>query len=275
MNVVAPNVASPDLVAVKTKQQATWSSGDYSAVGTTLQIVGETLAETMDLRPDSRVLDVAAGNGNATLAAARRYCNVVSTDYVSTWLKAGMARAEAERLTIAFREADAENLPFEAGSFDAVMSTFGVMFTANQEAAATELARVCRRGGRIGLANWTPGSFVADIFRTIGKHVPPPAGVHSPLEWGTRERLEELFGGTASKIDIETRHFTFRLRSPEFWVEHWRAVYGPMTKAFEAVGEEGAAALEADLIELAQSASRDANAMIVPAEYAEVIIHRD
>ncbi|MEX0337741.1 MAG: class I SAM-dependent methyltransferase [Arenibacterium sp.] len=275
MNVVAPNVASPDLVAVKTKQQATWSSGDYSTVGTTLQIVGENLAEAMDLRPDSRVLDVAAGNGNATLAAARRYCNVVSTDYVSTWLKAGMARAEAERLTIAFREADAENLPFEAGSFDAVMSTFGVMFTANQEAAASELMRVCRRGGRIGLANWTPDSFVADVFRTIGKHVPPPAGVHSPLEWGTPERLEELFGGNVSKIDIQKRHFTFRLRSPEFWVEHWRAVYGPMTKAFETVGDEGASALEADLVALAQNASRDETAMIVPAEYAEVVIHRD
>lgn len=275
MNVVAPNVASPDLAAVKTKQQATWSSGDYSAVGTTLQIVGETLAEAMDLRPDARVLDVAAGNGNATLAAARRFCNVVSTDYVGSWLKAGMARAEAERLTVAFREADAESLPFEAGSFDAVMSTFGVMFTANQEAAADEMARVCRRGGRIGLANWTPDSFVAGIFRTIGKHVPPPVGVHSPLEWGTRERLEELFGNTASKIEIEKRHFTFRLRSPEFWVEHWRAVYGPMTKAFEAVGDAGATALEADLIALARNASTDETAMIVPAEYAEVIIHRD
>ncbi len=274
MNVVAPPAESPDLVAVKNKQHATWSSGDYSTVGTTLQIVGENLSEAMDLRPDSRVLDVAAGNGNATLAAARRYCNVVSTDYVTRWLKSGMARAEAERLTVAFREADAEDLPFEAGSFDAVMSTFGVMFTANQEAAAAELLRVCRSGGRIGLANWTPTSFVADVFRTIGKHVTPPSGVRSPLEWGTKDRLEALFGEGASRIDINKRHFTFRLRSPEFWVEHWRAVYGPMTKAFEAVGPDGAAALEADLVALGHAASRDSSAMLVPAEYAEVVIHR-
>lgn len=272
MNIAAP--AAADLAAVKSKQHATWSSGDYSAVGTTLQIVGETLAEALDLRPDSRVLDVAAGNGNATLAAARRFCNVVSTDYVTNWLRAGMARAEAERLTVAFREADAENLPFEAGSFDAVMSTFGVMFTANQEAAAAELLRVCRSGGRIGLANWTPTSFIADVFRTIGRHVPPPAGVRSPLEWGTRDRLHELFGANAAKIEVTPRHFTFRMRSPAYWIEHWRAVYGPMTKAFEAVGDDGAAALEADLMALGKSASRDATAMIVPAEYAEVVITR-
>ncbi len=274
MNVIAPPAAAPDLTAIKTKQHATWSSGDYSSVGTTLQIVGENLAEAMDLRPDSRVLDVAAGNGNATLAAARRYCNVVSTDYVTSWLKAGMARAEAERLTVAFREADAEDLPFEAGSFDAVMSTFGVMFTANQEDAAAELMRVVRKGGRIGLANWTATSFIADVFRTIGKHVPPPAGVRSPLEWGSEERLKELFGDSAEHIDFTHRTFTFRFRSPEFWVEHWRAVYGPMTKAFEAVGPDGAAALEVDLVALARAASSDEIAMIVPAEYGEIVIRR-
>lgn len=272
MNIAVP--AAVDLAAVKNKQHATWSAGDYSAVGTTLQIVGETLAEALDLRPDARVLDVAAGNGNATLAAARRYCNVVSTDYVTNWLRAGMARAEAERLTVAFREADAEDLPFEAGSFDAVMSTFGVMFTANQDAAAKELLRVCRSGGRIGLANWTPTSFIADVFRTIGRHVPPPQGVRSPLEWGTRDRLKELFGTEAASIEITQRHFTFRMRSPAFWVEHWRTVYGPMTKAFAAVGEDGAAALEADLIAVAKAASRDDSAMIIPAEYAEVVITR-
>jgi ubiquinone/menaquinone biosynthesis C-methylase UbiE len=274
MNVVSPSAAAPDLVAVKNKQHAMWSAGDYAAVGTTLQIVGENLAEAMDLRPDMRVLDVAAGNGNATLAAARRYCNVVSTDYVTTWLKAGMARAEAERLTVAFREADAEDLPFEAGSFDAVMSTFGVMFSANQEAAAGELLRVCRGGGRIGMANWTPTGFIGDVFRTIGVHVPPPAGVRSPLQWGTNERLEELFSKGASRIEINKRTFTFRQRSPEFWVEHWRAVYGPMTKAFEAVGPNGREALEEDLIALGRAASTDNSALIVPAEYAEIVIHR-
>ena len=270
---IATNPA-PDLAAVKTKQHATWSAGDYASVGTTLQIVGETLAESMDLRPDMRVLDVAAGNGNATLAAARRYCNVVSTDYVSSLLRAGMARAEAERLTVAFREADAEDLPFEAGSFDAVTSTFGVMFTADQDKAAAELLRVCRSGGRIGLANWTPTSFIGDVFRTIGKHVPPPAGVASPLAWGTQARLEELFGAGAARIEVTKRHFMFRLRSPEFWVEHWRNVYGPMAKAFEAVGPDGAGALEAELVALGHAASTQSSAMIIPAEYAEVIVHR-
>lgn len=275
MNVATQTpLAGPDLAAVKTRQHAMWSAGDYPSIGTTLQIVGETLAEAMDLRPDSRVLDVAAGNGNATLAAARRFCNVVSTDYVKAWLKAGMARAEAERLRVAFREADAEDLPFEAGSFDAVMSTFGVMFTANQEAAAAELMRVCRPGGRIGLANWTLGGFVGQVFRTIGEHVPPPAGVRSPLEWGAEARLNELFGARAERIDINLRQFTFRLRSPEFWIEYWRAAYGPMSKAFEAVGAEGAAALEEDLLDLGRAHSRDRRAMIVPGEYAEIVIHK-
>lgn len=273
MNIATPQPTAPDLAAVKLKQHATWSSGDYSAVGTTLQIVGETLAEALDLRPDSRVLDVAAGNGNSTLAAARRYCNVVSTDYVTSLLRAGMARAEAEHLTVAFREADAEDLPFEASSFDVVMSTFGVMFTANQDAAAAQLLRVCRSGGKIGMANWTPESFIGAVFRTIGRHVPPPAGVRSPLEWGTEARLQEMFGTAATKIEINKRHFMFRIRSPQYWVEHWRQVYGPVHKAFAAVGD-AAPDLEADLIAVAQEYSTDDHAMIVPAEYAEVIIHR-
>ncbi len=273
MNTAASIATAPDLAAVKSKQHATWSSGDYAAVGTTLQIVGETLAEAMDLRPDTRVLDVAAGNGNATLAAARRHCNVVSTDYVSELLRAGAARAEAEKLTVDFREADAENLPFEAASFDHVTSTFGVMFTANQQAAVDEMLRVCRSGGTIGLANWTPESFIGEVFRTIGRHVPPVSGVRSPLEWGTEERLQELFGAQAKQIEITKRHFTFRERSPQHWVEHWREVYGPVHKAFAAVGER-APQLAADLIAVARDYSTDNQAMIIPSEYAEVIIHR-
>jgi len=273
MNIANPKTQAPDLVAIKSKQLATWSSGNYAAVGTTIQIVGENLAEAMDLRPDARVLDVAAGNGNATLAAARRSCEVVSTDYVPSLLRGGAARAEAEQLTVAFREADAEDLPFNSNSFDHVMSTFGVMFTADQEAAAGEMLRVCRSGGTIGLANWTPESFIGEVFRLIGRHVPPPAGVHSPLEWGTESRLQELFGAQATRIEIVKRHFTFRVRSPQYWVEHWREVYGPMHKAFAAVGER-APELAADLIALARDHSTHPQAMIVPAEYAEIIIHR-
>ncbi|WP_158968230.1 class I SAM-dependent methyltransferase [Chachezhania sediminis] len=271
------NVATaplPDLAAVKARQQATWATGDYPAIGTTIQIVGENLAEAMDLRPDARVLDVAAGNGNATLAAARRGCNVVSTDYVTDWLKAGMARAEAEKLTVAFREADAENLPFEDGSFDAVMSTFGVMFTADQDTAAAELLRVCRSGGKIGLANWTPQGFIGQVFKTIGKHVPPPAGLRSPAEWGTEGRLRELFGAQSRKIDVRLRDYTFRLRSPEYWIESWSVAYGPMNKAFQAVGADGHKALAADLIALARVHSSCDRQMIVPAQYAEIVVHK-
>ncbi len=274
MNMAAQQqTPTPDLAALKSKQRATWSSGDYAAVGTTLQIVGENLAEALDLRPDTSVLDVAAGNGNATLAAARRYCNVTSTDYVPSLLRGGAARADAEHLLVAFCEADAEDLPFESSSFDAVMSTFGVMFTANQEAAAGEMLRVCKSGGKIGLANWTPESFIGEVFRTIGSHVPPPAGLRSPLQWGTEARLNELFGAQASKIEVTKRQFTFRMRSPQYWVEHWREVYGPVHKAFEAVGDR-APQLAADLIALGRHHSVDPYAMIVPAEYAEVIIHR-
>src|SRR5712671_2304119 len=166
-------IPTVDLSTIKSRQQAAWGSGDYAIVGTTLQIVGETLCEAVDLRSNQRVLDVAAGNGNATLAAARRFADVVSTDYVAALLEGGRRRAEADRLPVTFQEADAEALPFADSSFDVVLSTFGVMFTPNQEKAAGELLRVCRPGGKIGLANWTPESFIGQLFKTIGQHVPP------------------------------------------------------------------------------------------------------
>lgn len=267
--------AAPDLLAVKERQQMMWSAGDYSMVGVTLQIVGETLAEALDLIPGERVLDVAAGNGNATLAAARRQCNVVSTDYVAAWLADGKARADAEALPVAFEEADAENLPFGAGMFDVVTSTFGVMFTANQEKAAAELARVTRSGGRIGLANWTPQGFIGTVFKTIGRHMPPPAGVRSPAEWGTETRLHELFRDTAQQIRIERRQFVFRYPSAAAWIDSWRQIYGPLAKAFDGLGEpDRQAALRADLIAAAEGASRSSRAMIVPGEYLEVVITR-
>src|SRR3954463_6729554 len=211
---VKPVEAQPDLSAVKQRQQGAWSSGDYAVVGTTLQIVGEELCEALDLRPGSKVLDVAAGNGNATLAAARRWCDVISTDYVPALLERGRERAMAEKLSVEFREADAEALPFPDGSFDAVLSTFGVMFTPDQDKAASELLRVCRPGGKIGLANWTPDGFIGQVFKTLGRHIPPPAGVKSPALWGTKARLVELFGAQAGAIDVETRAFAFRYRSP-------------------------------------------------------------
>lgn len=278
----SPAVSSPtqpflhvDLEAVKARQQGAWSSGDYAVVGTTLQIVGEQLCEALDVRPGQKVLDVAAGNGNVSLAAARRWCEVVSTDYVPALLERARERAAAERLHIEFREADAEALPFPDGSFDVVASSFGVMFTPDQERAAAELSRVCRPGGRIGLANWTPQGFIGQLFKAIGRHVPPPAGVRSPALWGTRERLDELFGATAARIQAEARHFVFRARSARDWLELFRTYYGPMLKAYAALDGRAQAELTRDLLALIERFDRSGDgSMVVPSEYLEVVITR-
>jgi ubiquinone/menaquinone biosynthesis C-methylase UbiE len=264
-----------DLAAVKVRQQAAWSTGNYAVVGTTLQIVGENLCEALDLRSGSHVLDVAAGNGNATLAAARRFCEVTSTDYVPTLLDAGRARANAEGLAVQFQEADAEALPFADASFDVVMSTFGVMFTPNQEQAANELVRVCRPGGKIGLANWTPDSFIGQVFKTIGKYIPPPAGVKSPALWGTQARLDELLRSHATRIEATSREFVFRYRSPSHFVEIFRTYYGPMNKAFAALEGERQAAFLGDLMALIEDRNRSGDrTLVLPSEYLEVVVER-
>jgi SAM-dependent methyltransferase len=263
------------LAAVKARQQGAWSSGDYAVVGTTLQIVGEQLCEALDLRSGQKVLDVAAGNGNASLAAARRWCDVVATDYVPALLERAEERADAERLTIEFRQADAEALPFPDAGFDAVMSTFGVMFTPDQDRAAAELARVCKPGGKIGLANWTPDGFIGQLFKTIGQHVAPPGGIRSPALWGTRGRIAELFGAEATSIDAESRDFVFRYRSPEHWLDVFRTYYGPLLKTFGALDIAGQAALEHDVFELIARFNRAGDgSMVVPSEYLEVVIVR-
>ena len=264
-----------DLKAVKARQQGAWSAGDYGIVGTTLQIVGESLCEALDLRSGSRVLDVAAGNGNASLAAARRFCEVVSTDYVPALLELGRKRAEGDRLSMQFREADAEHLPFGDAEFDAVLSTFGVMFTPNQEQAAREMLRVCRPGGKIGLANWTPDSFIGQLFRVLGKYIPPPAGVKSPSLWGTEARLRELFPSAAATISAQTRQFVFRYRSPAHWLEVFRTYYGPVHKAFLALKPEQQVLLERDIMELMQRHNRSGDATLaLPSDYLEVVITR-
>jgi ubiquinone/menaquinone biosynthesis C-methylase UbiE len=273
--VISTSAPAVDLAAVKNRQQAAWSSGNYAVVGTTLQIVGENLCEALDLRSGARVLDVAAGNGNATLAAARRWCDVTSTDYVPALLEAGRLRAEAEGHDVRFQEADAENLPFPDASFDVVMSTFGVMFTPDQEKAAAELARVCKHGGKIGLANWTPESFIGQLFKTIGKYIPPAPGTRSPSLWGTRARLDELFGKTASGISATSREFTFRYRSPAHWLEVFRAYYGPMYKTFGALDADKQAALTQDVLKLMETANRSGDStLVLPSEYLEVVITR-
>jgi len=271
----ATATTTADLAAVKGRQQTAWSSGDYSIVGTTLQIVGELLAEACDLRTDERVLDVAAGNGNATLAAARRGCKVTSTDYVGALLERGAQRARAERLEVNFQTADAEALPFEANTFDAVLSTFGVMFTPDQDRAAAELLRVCRPGGRIGMANWTPDGFIGQLFKTLGRHVAPPAGVKPPSAWGTEARLKELFPPAVASVAITPRVFNFRYRSAAHFVEVFRTWYGPTHKAFAALPTDKAAALEADMLELLTKLNRaGGSSLVVPSEYLEVVVTR-
>lgn len=275
MNVQTPITPTSDLAAVKGRQQLAWSSGDYAVVGTTLQIVGESLCEAVDLRSNQRVLDVAAGNGNATLAAARRFADVVSTDYVAALLERGAERAKAERLPVTFRQADAEALPFDDASFDVVLSTFGVMFTPDQEQAARELLRVCRPGGKIGLANWTPDGFIGQLFKTIGTHVPPAPGVRSPALWGSRAHLASLFGPGAS-IRASERQFVFRYRSPEHWLEVFATYYGPVHKALGALEGGKRATLEADLRSLLDTFNnaRDGT-LVVPGGYLEVVVTRE
>lgn len=264
--------APPSLAAVKSKQQAAWSTGNYAVVGTTLQIVGETLCEALDLRAGQSVLDVAAGNGNAALAAARRWAKVTASDYVPALLDQARDRAAADGLKMEFREADAESLPFADASFDAVLSTFGVMFTPDQEKAASELLRVCKPGGKIGLANWTPASFIGRLFRIIGAHIPPAPGVKSPALWGTEQRLRELFGAGAVEIVATPRHFAFRYLSAEHWLEVFRTFYGPLNRAFAALGERGAL-LERDVLALLAEFDRGGGAgLVVPSEYLEVVI---
>ena len=264
---------APDLAAIKQRQQATWASGDYHMIGTQILLAAEQLIESLDVRSTDRVLDVATGSGNAALAAARRSCEVIGIDYVPSLLERARERAIAEGVQAQFEDGDAEAIPFEDDSFDVVTSVFGAMFAPNQEAAASELARVTRPGGKIGLVTHTPEGYIGNLFKVIGKHVPPPAGLRSPIQWGTEERLRELFGDAIAELRVEKRHMTFRYRSPQTWVDYWRRYYGPTLKAFEAVGEEGRAALEADLLEnIARFNRADDGTMVVPSEYLEAVI---
>ena len=268
-----PAIKTPESAATtKARQQAMWASGDFAVIGTTLQIVGELLCEAVDLGSREQVLDVAAGNGNATLAAARRFARVTSTDYVPALLERGRHRAEAEGFNVTFEVADAEALPFPDEHFDVVLSTFGVMFAPDHQQAATEMMRVCRPGGRIGLACWTPAGFLGELFRVVAGYVPPIPGVRSPLLWGTESHIQSLFPD-AVKVEHTTRHFAFRYRSPEHWVDVFRSYYGPVHKAFAALDTQRRAALEDDLIALLRRSDRGAAAgLVVPGEYLETVI---
>ena len=268
-------VVTPDLAAIKQRQQATWATGDYHMIGTQILIVSELLIEALDLHSTERVLDVATGSGNAALAAARRGSAVVGIDYVPALLDRARRRADAEGLEAEFVDGDAEALPFDDASFDVVASVFGAMFAPDQERTASELARVCRPGGRIGLVAHTPEGFIGQLFKTNARHVPPPAGLRSPILWGTGERLRELFDDATAEIRVESRHFVFRYSSPVAYLQYWRGYYGPTLKAFDAVGEAGRGALEADLLDLIARFNRaDDGTMVVPSEYLEAVIVR-
>lgn len=264
---------SPDYAAIKTKQRAVWGSGDYAKVGSTIQITGETLCEAMDLRAGTSLLDVAAGNGNMSLAAARRFCNVVSTDYVEELLDAGKHRAEANGFVIDYQFADAESLPFDNDSFENVASTFGVMFAPNQTQCANEMLRVCKSGGKIGLANWTPDGFIGQLFKVIGKHVAPPAGIESPAKWGTKSFIESNFSSSAADIEFNERIFKFRYESPEHWLDVFRTFYGPTHKAFQALQESESQALAKDMLALVNELNTATDgSMCVPSTYAEIVV---
>ena len=264
---------APDFAAIKLRQQATWASGDFAIIGTTLQIVGELLAEAADIRAGERVLDVAAGNGNATLAAARRFADVTSTDFVPALLEKGRERARAEGLSVRFQEADAEHLPFADGSFDAVLSTFGCMFTPEHERVAQEMLRVLRPGGRIGMANWTPAGFIGRLFKVIGAHVPPPAGLASPALWGTEPHVRALFGTRVADMRVERRCFNFRYRDAAHWVQMFRDWYGPTHRAFAALDATGQTRLAHDIATLLEEFNTAGpSSLVVPGDYLEIVI---
>ena len=273
MNDMSEFTTQPDYDGIKSKQLVAWASGDYARIGVTLQIVGEQLAEAVDFSPNANVLDVAAGNGNATLACARRWARVTSTDYVAQLLDKGRERAEADGLDVTFQTSDAENLSFGDNSFDAVVSTFGVMFAPNQAKAASELVRVCRSGGKIGLANWTPEGFIGQLFQTLGRHLPPPEGLKSPALWGTEDWIEQHFAAASSDLQFTKRTFMFRYPSPDFFIDLFRTYYGPVHKAFLALDGDGQRALNSDLQDLVEQFNTATDgSMRVPGEYGEIVI---
>jgi ubiquinone/menaquinone biosynthesis C-methylase UbiE len=265
---------TPDLGAIKARQQQTWASGDFAVIASRIVLASEQLADSADLRAGSQVLDVAAGNGNATLAAARSGAKAIGVDYVPALIEDGRARAVAEGLDVEFRVGDAENLPFDADSFDAVLSVYGVMFAPDHHRAAQEIVRVTRPGGTVGLASWTPDGFIGQMFRIVGSHVPPPAGVQSPLLWGTEAHLRELFGDAIADLKSVERTCTFRFTSPEDFVAFFRRWYGPTLKAFAALDDAGQKALADDLAALAGHFDRhhDGSSVAIDATYLESIL---
>ena len=266
---------SVDFAAITGRQQQVWSMGDYGKFGSVLGWLGESLVRELDVHSGERVLDVAAGNGNASLPALRRFADVLATDYVPELLEQARDRAAVDGFELRTQVADAQALPFGGGEFDVVMSTIGAMFAPDQEAVAGELLRVCRPGGRIGMANWTTDSMVGDVFRTVAKRVPPPQGVRSAVEWGAEERVAELLGAGCADLRITRRTFAWRFPTTQVCLEYFRTWYGPTIAAFKAVGEEGHADLAGDLQAVFdQHNTTDDGTMAADVAYLEVIARR-
>ena len=272
MTVSTLPLAGPDYTAIKGRQRQTWASGDYHVIASIIVPVSERLCDAIDLRAGERVLDVATGSGNTAIAAARRLCEVTGVDYVPELLERGRARAAAEGFYINFIEGDAEAMPAADAAYDVVLSTFGSMFAPNQEQAAQELLRACRSGGRIGLANWTPDGWIGEVLRTVGRHVPPPAGLRSPTRWGTEDGLEELFGDGIVELRAERQAFVWHFTSAQQCLDLFRSFYGPVLKAFAALDDAGQAALARDLVEAVERYNRsNDDTLVVPSDYLEVV----
>lgn len=267
-----PTYPTEEMTALKNRQQQAWATGDFSVLAVKIILVSEQLCEAVDLRPGQKVLDVASGSGNTALAAARRECEVTGIDYVESLVERASLRAATERLPITFQVGDAEDLRFPDDSFDAVLSTFGAMFAPYQEKTAQEMLRVCRSGGKIGLANWTPDSFIGEMFRVTSRYVPPPPNLKPPTLWGTEERLRELFGNQIRSLNTTRRTFTFRFRSPEQWLDFHRSYFGPLMKVYELLENDKRARLSQDLLELVQRYNRSGDtSVILPSDYLEVV----
>ncbi len=263
---------SVDFATIKANQRAGWQTGDYPRVGNTLQIIAELLVEAADVRAGQRVLDVACGQGNAALAAARRFAAATGVDYADNLLEQGRQRAEAEHLPVTFTEGDAEELPVPDRSYDLVLSTVGVMFAPDQQRAADELVRVTAPGGKIALASWTPTGMVGHLFKTVGSFAPPPSGLRPPVQWGTPERLAELFGDRVEWVALNTRQYVFRYHSPEHFSQWFREHYGPMTRLAGTLSTSEGERFAADVADVARSFNQAQDGTVVaPADYLEAV----
>lgn len=262
----------PTLEEIKARQQMMWGSGDYGKIAWITVPLADVLADAIEVKPGSTVLDVATGTGHVALAMARRFCDTIGVDYVASLLETARKRAATEGLNVEFKEGDAENLPFEDDRFDYVVSNIGAMFAPNQEKTASELIRVCKPGGTIGMVNWTPSGYIGELFKTIGKHVPPPAELKPAALWGTEDRVRELFGDAVATLTFKQGSLRQNYLSPEHFAEFFVSNYGPTLKASETLDEQARQAFMDDLVELARRFNKYGDeACSVDADYTVVI----